>query len=243
MKNGLYIDCRETEIIKHLEKKEITFKKEQLEIGDIIFYKNDKILLLIERKTIEDLASSIKDGRFRKQYLNIINNIDSNRCCYLIEGNILVNRQSIGNVKKKIIYGAIFNKMFRDDIKIIHSYHIEETIIIIEELVDRLIKRSLYYNKDNENNENNENNRNQINIPNICKKKNLTPNECFRYQICQIPSISTKKAEIICSKCKNMVELIEILKNNPKNLETFEFNGKKIGKNSTQKIAQYLGIN
>ena len=40
-----------------------------LEIGDIVILVNQEPAILIERKTIKDLASSIQDGRLREQNL------------------------------------------------------------------------------------------------------------------------------------------------------------------------------
>ena len=57
VKNGLYIDYRESLLITNLKDK-VEFKTENMIIGDIIFYKENDIMLLIERKTIFDLAFS-----------------------------------------------------------------------------------------------------------------------------------------------------------------------------------------
>jgi len=42
-----------------------------LDIGDIIIY-NGSYKLIIERKTINDLVSSIKDGRYREQKMRLL---------------------------------------------------------------------------------------------------------------------------------------------------------------------------
>jgi len=61
----LKIDNRETKLIPLLEK---PFSVEQLDIGDIQIVasledEKEEQLILIERKTIDDLAKSIVDGR------------------------------------------------------------------------------------------------------------------------------------------------------------------------------------
>ena len=67
------IDIRENDLITILqsiltETNNHVLIKEQLPIGDIIIYDNDdKEILLIERKTLNDLAASIKDGRYNEQ--------------------------------------------------------------------------------------------------------------------------------------------------------------------------------
>lgn len=62
----------------------------QLELGDLILCNDsDEILLLFERKSIADLASSIQDGRYKEQSsrLNAFSVHDHN-IVYIIEGNI-----------------------------------------------------------------------------------------------------------------------------------------------------------
>ena len=60
MTSIIHIDFREKDILKHCTEmnKDIEIKTENLLLGDILINK-----LLIERKTINDLAASIVDGR------------------------------------------------------------------------------------------------------------------------------------------------------------------------------------
>ena len=70
------LDYRETDLqvacvqilAKHY-KSEIVIKNENLPLGDIIIYdeKQEKELVIIERKTLRDLAASIRDGRYGEQ--------------------------------------------------------------------------------------------------------------------------------------------------------------------------------
>ena len=78
----LIIDNRERDLIKWFEdhndkynENKIQFSKENLDLGDIIFKKNGKMVILIERKTFSDLSSSIKDGRYKEQKNRILNSI------------------------------------------------------------------------------------------------------------------------------------------------------------------------
>ena len=50
------------------------------------------MLLLIERKTLNDLSTSIKDGRYKEQKNRILNSIPSCvRKLYIFEGNNINN--------------------------------------------------------------------------------------------------------------------------------------------------------
>jgi ERCC4-type nuclease len=66
------IDHREHELIKHVtylktnfsQYNELQISVENLPLGDIILSNGSKEEVIIERKTINDLLSSIKDGRY-----------------------------------------------------------------------------------------------------------------------------------------------------------------------------------
>ena len=64
----IQIDVREKDLIS-LSKDNTSYNiiNKSLPIGDVILTKNDKELLIIERKTVKDLAASIKDGRYKEQ--------------------------------------------------------------------------------------------------------------------------------------------------------------------------------
>ena len=82
----LVIDNREHSLINKLRNNHI-FNVEQLDIGDIIFKKNNNIIFIIERKTISDFKSSICDKRYREQKARLLNSgIANNRIMYIIEG-------------------------------------------------------------------------------------------------------------------------------------------------------------
>ena len=68
----LIIDNRET--IKDYFQDKDYVKIKNLDIGDYIFKYDDKDILIIERKTIEDYAASIKDGRHREQKQRLLSN-------------------------------------------------------------------------------------------------------------------------------------------------------------------------
>lgn len=65
------VDSREQSLFHNLQNYSsfpIPFKTKMLEIGDVLFQKeNGEILLLIERKTVRDLVHSLKDGRYHDQ--------------------------------------------------------------------------------------------------------------------------------------------------------------------------------
>lgn len=190
---NIIIDIRENKLIDLFEKNNIEFVKKQLDIGDIILEKNDEINLLIERKTIQDLISSIKDGRYKEQKTRILSKINIDNVLYLIEGRV-------DNLKydEKVVFGSITNMIFRDNIKLINTGNIKQSYDLILNLKKKFIegtfeaKQNLNYNE----------------CIKLNKKENIT-NELFNIQVLSnIPGVSIKMAEVILQEVKSVKELI-----------------------------------
>ena len=119
------IDNREknTLIPSFLSKNKIPFKFEQLEVGDYII--ND---LIIERKTINDLKSSIMNKRLFSQLNNLR---EQNRKIIIIEGNFeeLTNNETL---HENSLRGAILSISLKEKIPIIFSKDEKDTYSYIE---------------------------------------------------------------------------------------------------------------
>ena len=89
------IDIRENELynecMKHTEQYcNITIEKISIPVGDIILCdSSNNELAIIERKTLSDLACSIKDGRYAEQSFRLnYCELHNHNIYYLIEGNL-----------------------------------------------------------------------------------------------------------------------------------------------------------
>ena len=144
------IDSRERHFIELLNEKikqtnngtsKYKFTTTNLDIGDIIISKNE-YQLIIERKCITDLLASIKDGRYREQKLRLSaeqsRSIGKTRFAFLVEGDI--TSMNISQADKTIIYGAIVSSQFRDNIPILRSFTLTESLDIVLRIYDRFIK-------------------------------------------------------------------------------------------------------
>ena len=70
---SVIVDNREGKIIAELERTTpFEYTKANLDIGDFKFELGKK-KILIERKTVDDLISSIKDGRYKEQKYRLMN--------------------------------------------------------------------------------------------------------------------------------------------------------------------------
>jgi len=241
---NLIIDNRENDLIQLIEKFDIDFEKKNLILGDISFNKDDNELLIIERKTLADLLASIKDGRYREQKIRLINKQkDKIQVYYLIEGDIYNHKQ------KDLIISCIFNTMIRDDLKIIYSRNLNDTLYIIQ----KLIKKTIEFQKimlDKINNIDNKNDiDNKSNYSNVIKsekKLNMTKDICYIAMLKQIPGVSAKCASVILKEYSSITDLIikyQTLENenDKKNLlKNLIIEKNKIGPKLSEKIYNYL---
>ena len=73
---NIVFDTRETKLLSYINNTNDTFliKTENLDIGDIHLCQPDNTCIVIfERKSINDLAASIQDGRYKEQALRLSN--------------------------------------------------------------------------------------------------------------------------------------------------------------------------
>jgi len=174
----------------------------QLPIGDIMFKNNNgEICVIIERKTLSDLASSIIDGRKNDQ-LNRLSNFSSEnpnvKIIYLVENSSL----RYTKIPKSTLLQAVSNMMIRDGIFIIMSDNISDTVNHLTR-----IKKSLISKK-----------RNPDGVTHIskCYKKSNSiknPNDWFKCCISIIPTLGPKSASMVYDKYKTPSSLIDAISN------------------------------
>jgi ERCC4-type nuclease len=211
---NLIIDSREKTLFNSIMErdldiyiKDITIQNTNLELGDIKIIINNDIYreLIFERKTLNDLISSIHDGRYKEQKTRLLSNFYSYNITYIIEGDDI--SKSIDRNNKKIS-SAYMNMLYRDNIHLIFTKNIFETTNFILSLCSKIIdKPSNYINN------NMDNNFKYTDCIKIKSKKNdnITPDNCFILQLSQIPNISNIIAKNITNIFPNIRELIKEL--------------------------------
>ena len=115
-----------------------------LPLGDVSI-QTSELELIIERKTVTDLASSIRDGRLREQKIRLLHNYPKKNIIYIIEGDITRQNKSMkfNKINKYTIYSSIINMLVRDNIRLFMSNSIENTIEFIEMLIKKIKKGTL----------------------------------------------------------------------------------------------------
>lgn len=112
------------------------FRAEHLTVGDFIFiHPEHGALCVVERKTWADLAASIKDARISNiEKLKTYREETGARIVYLIEGNMIVNRESrVGNIAFKSLRAHLDHLIFRDCIIELRSKNAYDTMTRLAE--------------------------------------------------------------------------------------------------------------
>jgi ERCC4-type nuclease len=120
-------------------------KKEQLHIGDIVFEdKTGKQILIIERKTLYDLAASIKDGRYNEQSFRLDKEaIHNHNIVYIIEGDIERYNEKKGRISKKILISSMFSLLYYKGFSVFRTNSICETADVVVFFADKYDKTTV----------------------------------------------------------------------------------------------------
>ena len=247
----LKVDNREKKLIKLLDAyvKQYNFKNieitiEKLDLGDfIICDDDDNEKLIIERKSLNDLASSIKDGRYIEQSHRLTNyDIHNHNIIYLIEGNLStwVNRYK---VQSNTLYSALFSLNYYKGFSVIKTIDITETAEYILRICDKMNrkKEKSYYELDS----GEKKPKHYSEVVHKEKKKNITPENIGEIILSQIPGISSITSQLLMSEYGSLYNLLDCLKKDPKCLDQLVYTTQKgairrISKTSIRNIVQYL---
>jgi ERCC4-type nuclease len=269
------IDVREHDLLKQMNEliliipifKNIIIKSEVLPIGDIIISDEKEDKLIIERKSVNDLLASIKDGRYEEQSYRLNGSAYHNHnVVYLIEGDVnKTNRFKSGNgmgSEKLTLYSAMFSLNYYKGFSVFRSFSLNETATIICNMAYKLGKtevklpfyKNTFTNKESQEPESNIENisypietseKDYINVVKKVKKENITTENIDEIMLCQIPGISAATAITIMEKYKTLLNLIKELESNQdclKNISSINAKGqsRKINKTSIINIVKFL---
>ena len=227
---NLYNNIIERDLDKYVDK--ITIIKQQLEIGDI-HIEYDDLIYVYERKTVNDLLSSVKDSRYKEQKSRLLSNYKNIN--YIIEGSDIIASNNIHN--QNLLTSIYFNSTYRDNIKIFFTKNINDTITFLLMLSTKIIDKPHNFIL-------NETQKTEPDYIDICKIKskksdNIDKETCYLLQLSQIPNISKQIAKNIKDVYPTMKILINTLatSENPNELLMKIPN---IGKQKANKIIEYL---
>ena len=270
------IDTRESALLQQINNqvstipvfKSIKVQSETLPIGDIIINDESEDKIIIERKSVSDLLSSIKDGRYEEQSyrLNGLNHHNHN-IVYLIEGDVnKVNRFKADNqIEKLTLYSAMFSLNYYKGFSVFRSFSLDETANIICNMAYKiskdLSKKPYFENKaevvENESEDNlivtngdeseevQVTNKDYVSVVKKVKKDNITPDNIGEIMLCQIPGISSVTSLAIMEKYKTIPNLIKELELNNDSMKDLSYTNakgqvRKINKTCIANIVKFL---
>jgi ERCC4-type nuclease len=252
----LKIDYREKKIIELLnindefKTKRYVFSVENLTLGDItICDANDNEIVLIERKSISDLSSSIIDGRYNEQSYRLNNNkLHNHNIIYLIEGNLQLYRP-YSKINKKTIYSSMVTLNYHKGFSVMRSMNINESVDIIIRMFDKIVreqKEGFYKNINIGEIVQNASTNQLIEYSDVIKsekKSNITRENIYVIMLCQIPYISSTTAKAILkyydyATLVTSIDLVDL-----GSIKVVSTNGKerKLSSKIIENLKKYLG--
>ena len=201
---------------------------ENLQIGDIEFSKDGQVLLVVERKTIDDFSASIIDGRYREQKARLLATHPPSSILYIVEGNILFDNK---------VFSAIVSTCLRDKIGVINLSNSSETIQFIKSAYAKLSSDDFTKKLDYT----------QVlaeSTISTSKKSNMDIKTFFIAVLSCVPGISSSKAlqlYEIFGTISNMIKTITLEQNPIEYIKNLKVGNKKLGKTG-ENIITYFGI-
>eukprot|EP00798_Chlamydomonas_sp_ICE-L_P019626 gene19626-26310_t len=189
----LKVDYRETKF-HHIANAVV----ENLEVGDFVFEDDDgRPVLVIERKTVLDLLSSVNDGRYHEQKARLL--ALPCKVCYLLE-----NYHAWSSLPKDTCRTIIVNLQLVHGFGVLTSRNDHESVDIIKHICSKMTENPEKYTAAQQP-------LSYASCVKIKKSDNLDVKTCTVMQLCTIRRVSAKVAECILdatdSKC--MADLVK----------------------------------
>ena len=131
--------------VKKALPKGTTLEKRTLPLGDMILSANatndgggDKPTIIFERKTLADLAASIRDGRYAEQSFRLQNSagVPAHRVIYVIEGFF----QGHSDKEKQTVYSAMVSLNQFKGFSVVRTLSVQETAVYLLNMANKLQK-------------------------------------------------------------------------------------------------------
>lgn len=256
------VDNRETELIRCIKYileispmyKDVQMVVETLPLGDAILCKNETEMVIIERKSLRDLAASIKDGRYEEQSYRLNGlPIHNHNIVYLVEGDVNKFNVFKDRMEKLTLYSAMVSLNFYKGFSVNRSFNVEESALIICNMAHKIGKcdadgKQMFYRqpspKDTTISESDDGENASLEpfskvdycaVVKKVKKDNVTPQNIGEIMLSQIPGVSSTTAIALMEKFGTLQNLIMKLNENSNCLKDLSYTS---GKGQTRKISK-----
>ena len=126
-------------------------KSERLPLGDIILHDPTqgqglgRDIVIFERKTLSDLAASIRDGRYKEQSFRLIETaaatgFNTHHIVYIIEGDLAHYNEKHSQITKTALQSAMVSLLYYKGFSVIRTMNVGETAEFIINFADKVAK-------------------------------------------------------------------------------------------------------
>jgi ERCC4-type nuclease len=242
-----------------------TTRSEPLPVGDVILSSDDGTAdyIVFERKSLADLAGSIRDGRYKEQShrLQAMPGMHNHNVVYVIEGDLARYNERFSKISKKALLSAMCSLNYYKGFSVVRTMSILETYELIHHYADKLSVSPAPYghyhvvasNNSNSNNLETDGGSNEDgeSVPSYCsvmkvkqvKCENITPQNIGEIMLCNIPGVSSKTAAAIMKQFSTLRALMEALKGSGDCLADIRLETqRKLSKQCIQNIYNFLMV-
>ena len=225
------VDRREQALLELFREHAEDYEIESLPVGDVqVDYEHGGRGWLCERKTVLDLAQSIKDGRWRDQRSRMFES--GKRPVFILEGDMLEVGYKLSEQLRKSVFTAWLNISSGGCALTFRTFEVRETFEVLTGLVLRLEHPppSCPFGQGD-----------ALSAPKLQSKrcKNAEPRTIFVRQLMCIPSVSENVATALAAHFDNLVALQQALKD-LKRFPTIELGKHKLGKARLEHLVTHL---
>ena len=239
-----------------LNKEFIILEKRVLQLGDILFTSDDEstTFLCIERKSLQDLLASIKDGRYSEQSYRLTNCFPNpHNVIYLLEGMLSTVND------KKLVISCIASLNYFKGFSVHRTVSLAETALYILCMADKMArefkKGGRTYGSSVASSpippplntleitntlEKSIESTDYCNVVKVSKKANITKENISQMILMQIPGISSASAIEIMKPFASFLEFVDRIRSDPEYLSKIKVNGRKIGSNVVKGINEFI---
>lgn len=205
---NVVVDCREKKLSSYLNDINVTHTTESLALGDIVIKNSkDETLVIFERKSLNDLLSSISDGRYEEQSYRLSQcGLEKRKIYYIIEGNIenYVGKGE-GLYTKTTIHSCIYSITYVKGFSLICSNSMGHTGDIIANFYKKISGTPSGQNA----------HATYLDSIKLTKKSNLTDEMVAVMMLAQIPKVSKAAADTILRQYKYSIpDLVNAINEN-----------------------------
>ncbi|NBU33989.1 hypothetical protein EB118_03470 [bacterium] len=191
----LSVDYREKLFIAFAKDDNYEIDVCNLPVGDFCISHDTVTQLVIERKTLADLSSSVIDNRFREQRSRLIDSVTNpQKVLYIIESP--TSQASYKGLSKKVLDAAVLNLLFKHNVKVLFTFSAQDTYEKVKLLHKKITEEFIVPFQPT-----------LLNVPTVQSRGQKLLENVFLHQLCVIPGVSPGIASHIVKIYPNAMSL------------------------------------